>query len=674
MDQGLAQIENDAELAQRIYEEELAELDRVQKERQKQEEATIANLTEEFDEIQARMDADHKLDSSYIDDGWYFELLQHVSREKASSNLSSHIDSKPQKDYKTEYKKMKAKLALLEARYSSPHNPKTFQPKNNGLVAKIFSWDEEEVFEDEEVTQVKVLMALVDDELTVGKSHARNGEWVDITIRKGASPSSEIMPLTFQPHSPKERPGLGIMKHTKPETQESSNKSVSRTVTISETKQIKPLVPTEVKYTEQESKLNELTKLVQMLIDEKVNPNQMTQESSRIQKTELSRSVDSSRMSQDSKIKFRTLAHQSHSGPSLFKSHNLSVNSITIPIIQLMIAIEFYCMICKKEDQKTSDHEMYIASLKRSKNFKAQPYQYASSSKQILKVKAKPFPSCTHYGFNDHRPDDCRNYPECKIYKSYDHSTLGYNYVIHIRGGVLAESSQSNEPSVGVKCNTCGSTVHYTSDHNEFDYFKRGEKIQAAKAREPTKKWWMLKEYDWCQELSAQICRASRKKSQAPGMIMSFVRMVENQNDVKVKQIRTDNETKFRNHELENFCDEKGISQNFSSPYTPKQNGVAEKKNKTLMKAARTMLNGSILWSTIVGDLEDKGVESIVTSSPSSGMISKHFLRYSDSLSSSTFCFLDLSYSISSPALFELPSCVISALAFFEISFNNLVM
>ncbi|GKG08655.1 hypothetical protein Tco_0334487, partial [Tanacetum coccineum] len=76
---------------------------------------------------------------------------------------------------------------------------------------------------------------------------------------QGASPSSEVTPLNFQPHSPKERPGLGIMKHTKPETQDSSNKSVSGTVTVSETKQTTPLVPTEVKDTEQESKLNELT-------------------------------------------------------------------------------------------------------------------------------------------------------------------------------------------------------------------------------------------------------------------------------------------------------------------------------------------------------------------------------------------------------------------------------
>ncbi|GJR05618.1 retrovirus-related pol polyprotein from transposon TNT 1-94 [Tanacetum coccineum] len=65
-----------------------------------------------------------------------------------------------------------------------------------------------------------------------------------------------------------------------------------------------------------------------------------------------------------------------------------------------------------------------------------------------------------------------------------------------------------------------------------------------------------------------------RKKSQAPEMIMFIIRMVENQNDVKVKQIRTDNGTEFRNHALKSFYDEKGISQNFSSPYTPEQNGI----------------------------------------------------------------------------------------------------
>nr|GEV05109.1 hypothetical protein [Tanacetum cinerariifolium] len=132
---------------------------------------------------------------------------------------------------------------------------------------------------------------------------------------------------------------------------------------------------------------------------------------------------------------------------------------------------------------------MYTTSLKRSDNYKALPYQYASPSKQILKVKAKPFSPCTHYGFNDHRPDDCRNYPESEIYESYDHFTSAHNHVIHIKAGVLGESSQSSESSIGIKCNTCRSTIHSTTDHNEFDHFKRGEKIKAINSIEPTKKW-----------------------------------------------------------------------------------------------------------------------------------------------------------------------------------------
>ncbi|GJS60435.1 retrovirus-related pol polyprotein from transposon TNT 1-94 [Tanacetum coccineum] len=49
-----------------------------------------------------------------------------------------------------------------------------------------------------------------------------------------------------------------------------------------------------------------------------------------------------------------------------------------------------------------------------------------------------------------------------------------------------------------------------------------------------------------------------------------------------------------KNSTLVNFCDEKGISQNVSSPYTHEQHGVAERKNRTLIEATRTMLSGSV--------------------------------------------------------------------------------
>ncbi|GJS38593.1 retrovirus-related pol polyprotein from transposon TNT 1-94 [Tanacetum coccineum] len=67
--------------------------------------------------------------------------------------------------------------------------------------------------------------------------------------------------------------------------------------------------------------------------------------------------------------------------------------------------------------------------------------------------------------------------------------------------------------------------------------------------------------------------------------------LYELQFDTKIKQLRSDQGTEFRNATLEEFCSGKGIVQNFSAPYTPQQNGVAECRNRTLIEAARTMLS-----------------------------------------------------------------------------------
>nr|GEW11790.1 retrovirus-related Pol polyprotein from transposon TNT 1-94 [Tanacetum cinerariifolium] len=59
---------------------------------------------------------------------------------------------KVQMDYKAEYKKMKAKVALLEVFPLTSESSKPFQSKNKGLVAEKFDWDEDEVSNDEEET------------------------------------------------------------------------------------------------------------------------------------------------------------------------------------------------------------------------------------------------------------------------------------------------------------------------------------------------------------------------------------------------------------------------------------------------------------------------------------------------------------------------------------------
>ncbi|GJS24528.1 putative ribonuclease H-like domain-containing protein [Tanacetum coccineum] len=61
---------------------------------------------------------------------------------------------------------------------------------------------------------------------------------------------------------------------------------------------------------------------------------------------------------------------------------------------------------------------------------------------------------------------------------------------------------------------------------------------------------------------------------------------------------RCDNGTEFKNRDFIEFCGSKGIKREYSNARTPQQNGVAERKNRTLIEAARTMLADSFLPNT----------------------------------------------------------------------------
>ncbi|GJX32847.1 ribonuclease H-like domain-containing protein [Tanacetum coccineum] len=84
-------------------------------------------------------------------------------------------------------------------------------------------------------------------------------------------------------------------------------------------------------------------------------------------------------------------------------------------------------------------------------------------------------------------------------------------------------------------------------------------------------------------------------KSETSGILKKFITEVENQLNHKVKVIRSDNGTKFKNREMDEFCGQKGIKREYSVARTPQQNRVAERKNRTLIEAARTMLADSLL-------------------------------------------------------------------------------
>nr|GEX24327.1 retrovirus-related Pol polyprotein from transposon TNT 1-94 [Tanacetum cinerariifolium] len=139
-----------------------------------------------------------------------------------------------------------------------------------------------------------------------------------------------------------------------------------------------------------------------------------------------------------------------------------------------------------------------------------------------------------------------------------------------------------------------------------------------------------------------------KKKNDTVECIMSFIKKIENLDEVRVKELRSENRTEFRNHKLEEFYDEKGISQNFSSPCTPEQNVVAERS-----EAARTMLNSakllkqfgerlSTLPATHKTDLllwsREKHIEHVnIIGEPLAGITTRSRIRDSD-VASATEC------------------------------------
>nr|GEZ08797.1 putative ribonuclease H-like domain-containing protein [Tanacetum cinerariifolium] len=84
-------------------------------------------------------------------------------------------------------------------------------------------------------------------------------------------------------------------------------------------------------------------------------------------------------------------------------------------------------------------------------------------------------------------------------------------------------------------------------------------------------------------------------KDDTSAILKTFIIGIENQINHKIKITRCDNGNKFKNHDLNQFCGMKGIKREFSVARTPQQNRVVERKNRTLIEAAKTMLADSLL-------------------------------------------------------------------------------
>jgi hypothetical protein len=80
-------------------------------------------------------------------------------------------------------------------------------------------------------------------------------------------------------------------------------------------------------------------------------------------------------------------------------------------------------------------------------------------------------------------------------------------------------------------------------------------------------------------------------KSETQEVLKKFLKRAQNEFDAKVKKIRSDNGSKFKNTQVEDYLDQEGINHEFSAPYTPQQNEVAKKIGPLLSRQGQCLMS-----------------------------------------------------------------------------------
>ncbi|GJR51145.1 putative ribonuclease H-like domain-containing protein [Tanacetum coccineum] len=170
------------------------------------------------------------------------------------------------------------------------------------------------------------------------------------------------------------------------------------------------------------------------------------------------------------------------------------------------------------------------------------------------------------------------------------------------RETVLESTKECDKESENSKENTDDSFEKEQVSDSEYSYvessanvvketiFHTAKKVEVVKPKineKPVKK---TVRFTWVFFLAT--------KDETSEILKKFIIQIKNLVDQNVKIIRCDNGTEFKNKVMDKFCKEKGIKREFSVARTPQQNGVAERRNRTLIEAARTMLADSKLPTT----------------------------------------------------------------------------
>lgn len=95
--------------------------------------------------------------------------------------------------------------------------------------------------------------------------------------------------------------------------------------------------------------------------------------------------------------------------------------------------------------------------------------------------------------------------------------------------------------------------------------------------------------------------------------------LVENQTGKRIKYLRTDNGLEFCNQSMDKLCRDSGIKRHKTCPYTPQQNGVSERMNRSVMDKVRSMLHETELGASYWAEAASTAVY-LINRSPNSSI------------------------------------------------------
>ena len=94
-----------------------------------------------------------------------------------------------------------------------------------------------------------------------------------------------------------------------------------------------------------------------------------------------------------------------------------------------------------------------------------------------------------------------------------------------------------------------------------------------------------------------------KSKDEVLRKFKEFKALVENLSEQKIKILRSDNGGEYTSNEFGSFCRDVGIKRELTTPYNPQQNGVVERKNRTIIKAVKTVIHDQdlpmCLWAEV---------------------------------------------------------------------------